>query len=257
METATGWNKRKALASQFDASERKKHEAEAAALRENLESLVKSRTLELETALQRSQFLLQEVDHRVKNNLQMISAMLMLQSMTIADETAKRTLQEMLERVDAMGLVHKRLYQSGDVVEFDIGDFARDIISHLMSASGRRTIDLELDIASVKVKASDAASLALVINEAVTTALKRDRTDPAHESLFVGVSQIDDAVAIIIRDSGANSDAPWIASAFGKTLVEALVRQLHATIEWTAAATGAELRITMPLVGTKPPPTNG
>lgn len=239
------------FASQFDVSERKRHEIEAAELRDNLEHAVRLRTLELESALERSQFLLHEVDHRVKNNLQMISAMLMLQSMTIADGVAKRTLQEMLERIDALGLVHKRLYQSGDMATFDIGEFTRAIVGQLAGGSGGQARRVDLDIESVKVRTGDAASLALIINELLAPALKSPARVDGGVDLAVSVRAEGDAVAISVRDAAAGAAMPWFAAAFGKTLAETLARQLRATIMWRNADGGAAVEVTMPLGETR------
>ena len=236
------------FASQIDGTDRKRYEAETLSLQYELERQVKSRTSELEASLHRSTLLLHEVDHRVKNNLQMISAMLMLQSMSISDAKIKNTLQEMLERVDAMGLVHKRLYQSESITDFDIAEFTREIASHLVAATGRRDIALTVDTGPVTIKADEAASVALVVNETITNALKHAFPAGRAGGLQVSVRGWDRTCEISIKDDGPGMPAEAAhKGSFGKTLIETLIQQLRATIEWLPASPGTHVRITLPL----------
>ena len=232
------------FASQIDATDRKRYEMETLALQNEL----KSRTSELEAALRRSTMLLHEVDHRVKNNLQMISAMLMLQSMSIPDAKIKSTLQEMLERVDAMGLVHKRLYQSESITDFDIAEFTREIAGHLVAATGRSDIALTVNARPVNIKADEAASVALVVNETITNALKHAFRAGRAGGLEISVTGSDRTCEISIKDDGPGMPAePPLQRSFGKTLIETLIQQLRATIEWLPASPGTHVRITLPL----------
>ncbi|KPF71882.1 hypothetical protein IP69_05300 [Bosea sp. AAP35] len=261
------------FASQIDATERKKHELDAASLQSNLERLVsirteelevalaesknlaaefeqrvKVRTIELESALSISNLLVHEVDHRVKNNLQMIGAMLMLQSMSIPDEKIKNTLQEMLERVEAMGLVHKRLYQSDNIMDFDLGEFTREIATNLVGASGRNDIELNVTAESVKIKADDAASVALVINETITNALKHAFPAGQAGDIRVSVRPTAAACEIAIEDNGVGMGGSKAhGTGFGHTLIETLIKQLRASIEWIPASPGTCVRIMLPI----------
>ncbi|KQT42878.1 hypothetical protein ASG43_15055 [Aureimonas sp. Leaf454] len=261
------------FASQIDASERKRLELNAINLQSDLERLVsirtreledaldsstrlvaefdqrvRTRTKELEEALSTSHLLLHEVDHRVKNNLQMISAMLMLQSMSIPDEKIKNTLQEMLERVEAMGLVHKRLYQSESITDFDLGEFTREIAANLVGASGRSDIDLILETQMIKIKADDAASVALVINEMITNALKHAFPAGRSGDLRVSVRPIEAAYEIAIQDNGIGMHhSTSRGTGFGHTLIETLVRQLRASIEWIPISPGTCVRFMLPI----------
>lgn len=241
-------NVRYFFASQLDATDRKKYEFAIADQQLKLEQQVKARTSELESLLRHNTVLLHEVDHRVKNNLQMISAMLMLQSMAISDPNIKNTLQEMLERVDAMGLVHKRLYQSDNISEFDIAEFTREIAGHLVGATGRSDIALTVEATTVKIKADDAASVALVVNEAITNALKHAFPVGRGGDLLVGVKPSTSACEISIQDDGPGMAATATAKgSFGMTLIDTLVNQLRAKIEWLPVHPGTQVKITLPL----------
>ena len=236
------------FSSQLDATARKQQEFDIVDRKQELERKVTARTRELEGALARATLLMHEVDHRVKNNLQMISAMLMIQSMSIPDVRIKKTLEEMLGRVDAMGLVHKRLYQSDDFGEFDIAQFTQEIAGNLVAATGRSDIDLVVEAVTVKIKPDAAACVALVINEAITNALKHAFPIGRPGDLHVTVKPAKGACEIRIRDDGVGMPSVAIPrTSFGRTLIETLVEQLKATIEWLPAYPGTVVRIMLPL----------
>ena len=116
--------------------------------------------------------LVHEVDHRVKNNIQMISALLSMQGASIRDPESRASLASMLQRVESIGAVHRRLYQSKDVRRFDLAEFVRDISGELLKVSGREDIELELDLQSVQVPAPQASPLSLMLNELMMNAFK-------------------------------------------------------------------------------------
>lgn len=236
------------FASQLDVTSRKLSEIQARDLKRELEIQVMERTAELEISLKSARLLLHEVDHRVKNNLQMISAMLMLQSLSIPDEKIQKTLQSMLERVEAMGLVHKTLYQSTDITSFDIGEFTREIASNLVAASGREDIELKTEIEQVMVKADHAASLAIIINETITNALKHGLPSGREGVLSVQVKALDQACEISVEDNGNGlGKSTSSGTGFGNTLILTLSKQLRASVEWLSASPGTRVRVMMPI----------
>lgn len=108
----------------------------------------------------------------MKNNLQMISSLIIMQRRTIRDEAIRRSLTTMLERIEALSTVHRRLYQSKDVSKFDVADFAKDLVTDLLTASGRSEISPALDLEPIVISAEKATPVALMVNELVTNALK-------------------------------------------------------------------------------------
>jgi two-component sensor histidine kinase len=103
---------------------------------EELERRVSERTEALVTANRQLEVLFQEVHHRVKNNLQVITSLLRLQSSRVADEGVRQALRESIDRVQAMALVHKLLYSSNEISDLDFATYARTLASHLEGAYG-------------------------------------------------------------------------------------------------------------------------
>jgi PAS domain S-box-containing protein len=238
------------FASQLDVSDRKRSEHRISADKDRFEKAVKERTAELEAALDAQTTLLHEVDHRVKNNLQMISSLIIMQRRTIKDEATRHSLTTMLERIEALSTVHRRLYQSKDVSRFDVSDFAKDLVTDLLTASGRSGIKSKLELEPIVISAEKATPVALMVNELVTNALKHafkegpDGTTAGR--IGIKMSQPDGHFNIEVSDDGvgmaeANGDA-----SFGMRLIKSLARQLHADIEWRDAGPGTTVVISMP-----------
>ena len=235
------------FASQLDVSDRKLSEQRITADKERVEEAVKERTRELEAALETQTALLHEVDHRVKNNLQMISSLILMQSRTINDEAVRHSLATMLERIEALSTVHRRLYQSKDVSKFDVSDFARDLVSDLLAASGRSQIRSNLDLEPIVVPADKATPVALIVNELVTNALKhafKDETMPG--SIGIKMSQPDGHLIIEVSDDGVGMNGDASDGSFGMRLIRQLGRQLHADVEWRNTSPGTHVVIKMP-----------
>jgi two-component sensor histidine kinase len=220
---------------------------------------------ELKTALNTQGLLMNELDHRVKNNLQMISSLIVMQSRNIPDPEIRKSLVSMLERVEALSAVHRRLYQSGDVSRFDLAEFSRDLARDLVSASNRPNVRLEFDLEPVEVSADRAAPIALMVNELVTNSLKHAFADNRSGRIALSAKRIDGHYCVSIEDDGVGMsrddelehlghdghgkhDAPdgIRSGSFGKSLVEALGRQVRATTQWVHANPGTRVEIRWP-----------
>lgn len=240
------------FASQLDVSDRKMSEHQLAADKERFEQAVRDRTTELKAALDAQTMLIHEVDHRVKNNLQMISSLIVMQSRSIPDENIKKSLRAMLERIEAVSTVHRRLYQSEDVTQFNVSDFIRDLVTDLLAASGREEIKADFDLAEVVIPADKATPVALMVNELVTNALKHafganmNGTGP---KIGIRLRGTEKSFAIEVTDNGKGMPAGHQEgryASFGMRLIKSLVRQLHADIQWRDEKPGTRVIITIP-----------
>lgn len=252
------------FASQVDMSERKNAEHSIKKAKDHFEHEFRERSRDLETtlrdlretnakleqAVETKTALLHEVDHRVKNNLQMVSALILLQSRSIEDEGTRRSLREMLSRIEALGTVHRRLYQSDDVTRFDVGEFLRDIVHDLVGMEARDRIATIFALESVNIAAEHAAPIALVVNEVVTNALKHAFPDDRKGKLQVDLHLVEGRMRIQVRDDGVGKGVTGMSSAsFGTSLVRTLSRQLKASVTWDDNHPGTKVTIDIPMAG--------
>ena len=219
------------FASQVDFSERREAQGLMQAEKDRFERAVKDRTVQLEKALEAKNVLLHEVDHRVKNNLQMISSLIVLQLRKIPDQPIRDSLTAMLERVEALSTVHRRLYQSDDVSRFNIAEFIRDLVRDLVATSPAQ-VTPSFDLDPIEIPAEQAAPVALIINELVTNALKHAFPIDGEGTISLSVKRLDDRFHITVADDGVGMAGKPDGSTFGATLVKALARQLDGTVEW-------------------------
>jgi PAS domain S-box-containing protein len=235
------------FASQLDVTDRVEAQAAMTRQKAEVEREVEIRTADLQAALEAKTLLLHEVDHRVKNNLTMIGSLLRLQARRIADPEVTAKLTTMLERVDALATVHRRLYQSDDITRFDVGAFTVNLVSDVLGASGRTDIEVHADVEPIEVPSGRAAALGLVLNEVLTNAIKHGFADGRSGTLTIVADRDGDDARIMISDDGPGMDPSADSSGLGRTLITRLSRQVEAEATWSDAAPGARVTIRFPV----------
>lgn len=238
------------FASQLDVTDR----VEARAVIEKQKSLVdrevKRRTSELQAALDAKTLLIHEVDHRVKNNLNMVGSLLRMQARTISDPVVADTLNSMLERLDALGTVHRRLYQGEEIVRFDICGFLANLLDDILGASGRKDITLRSDLRPIFVASGVASALGLVLNEIVINAIKHAFKDGRSGVLSVSSHLDGDAARIIVADDGPGMNVGTVRSGgLGSTLMTRLSRQAEARVIHAQLSPGTEVTLAFTVKG--------
>lgn len=221
------------FASQLDVTERVDAQATIAEQKLAVQREIAQRTSDLRAALEEKTLLLHEVDHRVKNNLTMIGSLLRLQARSIADPAITAKLETMLERVDALATVHRRLYQSDDITRFDAGAFTETLVSDVIGASGRGNIDIDAIVERVDIPSNNAAAIGLILNEIVTNAVKHAFAEGRPGRLIVRAGVNDGTAKIEIADDGPGIVAGAEPDGLGHTLIQRLSRQIDATVVWS------------------------
>lgn len=129
---------------------------------------------QLQRSLEEKEILLREVHHRVKNNMQVISGLIELQSAQITDTETQRLLQESYERIKAMALIHESLYHSEDLARIDFSIYLNKLISYLLSSYGRTRDEISVDIQLqvIHMNMDIAVPCGLIANELISNSLK-------------------------------------------------------------------------------------
>jgi two-component sensor histidine kinase len=147
-------------------------EAQQAEISQQNQSLEQA-VSEKEVLLTEKEWMLKEIHHRVKNNLQVISSLLTNQSNYLRDPLASAAIRESRNRVQAMALIHQRLYQTDTLARVNMAAYVREIVNSLLDSFDRfDTVTTQLNVAAVELEIALATPLGLIVNEAVTNVLK-------------------------------------------------------------------------------------
>lgn len=204
---------------------------------QELEQRVAERTKELRNNLREREVLLQEVHHRVKNNLQIISSLMNLQIRQVGDSAARSALLDCKGRIEAIALVHDRLYQSDDYANVPFSDYAESFVNAVFRATGvgGGRIRAKMQVSAIDLPVDTAISVGLIINELVTNAIKHAFPDGREGSIYVVLAPHGNhQIRLSVRDTGiglasgkAESDTESLGMMLVNTLVEQLEAQLH------------------------------
>ncbi len=178
------------------------------------------------------EILLGEIHHRVKNNLQVISSLLSLQSLQLRDAESRHAFMECQNRIQAMGFIHEGLYQKKNIGAIDIGQYIKKLTANLISSFGYHPghFNLELDIQEIYLDFDTAMPLGLICNELVSNALKYGCSQSEEPCVFLGIRLEQNSLNIEIKDNGHGFHPDYVNKSFGLRLVEDLVRKLNGEI---------------------------
>jgi two-component sensor histidine kinase len=210
---------------------------------------IAARDAAVRQALVQKEDLLREIHHRVKNNLQVISSLLNLQERALTDPAARTAMSDTRQRISALALIYRALYQGPDLSRVELRDFLDELIAQtIMSESVRGApIRTELDIEPLEIDADRLAPLALFAVEAITNA-KKHGLDQAGGVLTVVFHVSGEMAELAITDTGVPGSPPVkVGEGVGRTLMTAFARQLHGEVGFVAnQAGGLTTRLTFP-----------
>ncbi|MDD1764009.1 MAG: PAS domain S-box protein [Methanobacteriaceae archaeon] len=212
----------------------------------------------IENSLKEKEILLKEIHHRVKNNLQIISSLISLQSNRIDDEETLHLFRKTKNRIQSMALVHEKLYQSGDFTRINLAEYIQDLVLNILgSYQSSERITLEMDCEPVWININTAIPCALIINELVTNSIKHAFPHDKTGKIIIKLHQRDDQIIITCTDTGVGlpDDINLLqTSTLGLKLVRALTQQLKGKIKiLSTPGTSFEIYINF---GSLTPPVN-
>lgn len=215
----------------------------------------KQAELKVQAALAEKQVLLQEVYHRVKNNLQLIQSMLQMQQRRLNNPEAVQALRESWNRVMAISLVHEILYQSDNLAQINLKEYVPILVQHIAASyhSTAPTVVVKTEVNSIIVPMKTAICCGLILNELVTNAMKYafpdGRAGQVGVELFIASSEPKHPITLIVRDNGIGLPNPIHLSTsktLGLNLVQDFVDQLRGSMT-VESSQGSLFRITFKL----------
>jgi two-component sensor histidine kinase len=193
---------------------------------------------ELEDSVQEKEVLLREIHHRVRNNLNIIESLLRLRADSLTDTSdVIQAFQESTDRIRTMAMIHSRLYESGDFSRIRLDEHIRDLVTELIREYPvYRQVTLEMDVRVCTVAVDQAIPLGLLVNEAVTNALKHAFSGPTTGVLRVGLRPVETLpptplrYLLTIADNGPGIPQQELntpGGSLGMTLIRELAAQVH------------------------------
>ena len=188
-----------------------------------LENEVRERTIEISKQNKEKTLLLKEIHHRVKNNLQVISSLLNLQADGITDDRVLSLFEDCKHRVNAMALLHEKMYQSKNLSNIDIRNYIDDLIRSLIAAyDTKKAIHLHANIEEHPFHIDTIVPMGLILNEIISNSLKYAFTDRMEGDLYISLKKmIDNHFILEVSDNGKG-----IPSAINFDKAESLGMQL-------------------------------
>ena len=190
----------------------------------------------LKASLYEKDILIKEIHHRVKNNLQIITSLLKLQSTYVKDKFALELFRESYDRVQSMSLVHQKLYQSKDLANINFGEYARTLVSYLSQSLGvnANSIVVRIEAGNMLLSVDTAIPCGLIINELLTNAVKHGFKNGKNGEIKVRVYSDEKLNHIEVSDNGKGLPEGFNfkeLSSFGLKLVQTLAGQINAELE--------------------------
>ncbi|MBU7586632.1 MAG: PAS domain S-box protein [Nostoc sp. TH1S01] len=209
---------------------------------------------QIQASLLEKEVLLKEIYHRVKNNLQVISSLLNLQSEYIQDKQDMAIFQQSQQRIASMALIHEKMYQSPDLARIDFGEYIQDLVASLFSS-----YEVNEGAISLKFHADDRVLLGLdlaipcglIIHELVSNSLKYGFPNGGEGEICIVITEnVDQQFTITVSDNGVGLPPNFNfknTASLGWQLVDALTQQISGKIN-IKSHDGLEFQITFPLI---------
>src|ERR1700726_3592902 len=204
----------------------------------------------LQAALDRHQILLKEVNHRVKNSLQVVSSMLHLQANTVGDPALSERLMEASTRILAVGRAYNRLAYNADYENVDLVAYLREVVQDLESAVAPCKVQFDTPN-DIEFPADRAILVALIVNELILNAGRHSYPQPPYGPIPLQLVLSDDkAVSISVSDEGVGLPTdfnPALTKRLGRRIVQALAGQLGAELTRQESTGGTHIMLVVPL----------
>ncbi|MDB5450300.1 MAG: sensor histidine kinase, partial [Phenylobacterium sp.] len=206
---------------------------------EDMADAIVGRDASLRDSLAQKDALMREIHHRVKNNLQVISSLLNMQQRALSDPAARAAMSDTRQRITALALIYRALYQGPDLKRVDLRPFLEELTAQLVAGEMLHgpAVRTDISVDALVIDPDRLAPLALFAVEAITNAQKHAFADRGGV-LTVSFQVNGEQARLEISDDGKASEQSLIASGVGRTLMTAFARQLRGQVEMVRNPSG-------------------
>jgi two-component sensor histidine kinase len=216
-----------------------------------LRNQVDSKTSKIQQSLKEKEILLQEIHHRVKNSLAIVSGLIELQLDSTDSDEAKRVLQDSQTRIRSMALIHEKLYQNKSLSDITLNTYVKELVEaiHSTFTEYNKAVDLKFDLDEIEMDVDRVIPCGLLINELVVNAFKHAFKKDKKGILEVGLLKENGNIKLSIADNG-----PGLPEGFdlgsennlGSLLIDTFAKQLNAEIDIKNTEVGSKFKFTFP-----------
>ncbi|MEX0289819.1 MAG: histidine kinase dimerization/phosphoacceptor domain -containing protein [Flavobacteriaceae bacterium] len=192
---------------------------------------------QLQKQNEEKEFLLKEIHHRVKNNLEIVSSLLSLQSAQINDTDITESIQKSRQRVQSMSMIHQKLYQGKSLAAIEMKDYFVNLGNYLINSYGAGDrIELHCEMDPLELDVDMAIPIGLIVNELLTNAMKYAFPQNRKGIINISLKEIDNILQLTVRDNGIGrrQTQRGTGTGFGTQLIELLTRQLDGKMQLNA-----------------------
>lgn len=190
---------------------------------------------QLSTLIQEKQWLIQEIHHRVKNNLQIVIGLLQGESSFISNKEALNAIRSSEQRLNAIALVHSKLYGTEHMATVNMQSYVEELINYLKTCFEiSHSVQFEKEIDDIQLSAEQAVSVGLILNEAITSSIKYAFEGVEFKRIRIFMNyESDGQILLFIDDNGKGCNEDMNAEnprSFGLTLIRGLGKQLNGNL---------------------------
>jgi len=189
------------------------------------------KSIKLKEALADRETLLKEIHHRVKNNLQIVSSLLNLQTRYMKDDVAINAVKDSKNRVNSMALIHQKLYQNDSLTGVEMEDYIQDLVESLFYSFGMESNQFRVKATSILLDVDTVIPIGLILNELIINAIKHNLREEVEVN--ISFAQTPTHLELIVKDTGKGiaDDFDYTKSeSYGMKLIHSLAKKLNANV---------------------------
>lgn len=195
---------------------------------------LEKKNVQIQSALAENKTLMKEMNHRIKNNLQMISSMLHLQMHYTSQPEISNMLQETASRIQSISLIHQKLYAKDSVQQIDMQTYIKDIAHAVVQNSKEKDqINVQMEVQLLSMEIEKAQSIGLILNELILNALKHAKTEEDILILEISLFEKEKLKTLVVSDNGKVEDHQPVdfTKSYGMQLIQSFVEKLDGKME--------------------------
>lgn len=198
-------------------------------------STQKKQDKQIKESLKEKEILLQEIHHRVKNNLAIISSLLELQKDNVSQEV-EDLLSSSQSRIKSIAKVHEKLYESSTLSNIPLDTYIRELSDEIKNAytSGKKNIEIQLDVVPFEIDLDEAIPIGLILNELINNAFKHAFKDHKEGIIRISLEKSGEGMELVVENNGnsiAEDFDPDQSDSLGMTLIRVLIKRVNGTLK--------------------------